>query len=179
MSDELPNPFLGLPSDLIGLDGAPEFLLESGWGSELGISDDNEKAMYATLWDVAYAHGRAAGQIEGSQPAKELLDAKQKRVEDLETALARAEDDAKGKAETFWESRVRELEGKLETARLRNDSALAALQRTKDRLDDLKAEVAIERAERKIGFRLWWRLDRLAASAGQVTHSKLASYTDD
>lgn len=185
MSDELPNAFFGLPSNLIGLESAPEFLVEYGWDSEHGVNNQpgNEKAMYASLWDVAYAHGRAFGQIEAGKAAQEKLNAKHDRIENLETQLARVQDDAKNKAqaeaEGLWGPKVRDLEELLQTERGRCEHAVTALEITAKRVEELKDLLKTERAERKIGFRIWWRLNSLAAAAFRASSGKVASYTAD
>lgn len=126
-----PNPFYGMVESLIGVQNAEQFQVAYGWNSQYGVESlpANEKAMLESLWDTAYAHGRAEGQIEASKAAQGLVDEKSDVVDS-------------------YAAKIRELQEIIADERKRADQAVESEEREASRREALERQLGM--ASRKV-----------------------------
>jgi len=171
---EIPNPFKGIASAAIDSSDPIAFMVDYGWNDEETLETkmhENERQMLQEMWDVSHAQGRAYGQQEAAQAMRERVKTRDEKLE----ALTKEKEEL----DTVMVTRVRDLQEMLQTERDRCQSAVTALEITSKQVEELKDQLKAERAERKIGFRIWWHLNSLAAAAFRASSGKVASYTAD
>lgn len=150
--EPLPNPFYGIPSAGIGAQDPIAFMIDYGWDDpdvvERKAKDNpNETQMLQEMWDVAKAQGRMQGQMEAGIEAQAKLDTKHKRVEDLETALARCEDDVTTK-----------LQEKIERLRVRLENALSTIGDLNRQRDEMRRDIERFENRKRWSYRFWERV---------------------
>lgn len=174
MSDQLPNPFKGIESAGISETDAPGFAAAYGWVSDRDDLRGHVREFFEEMWSVAYAHGRAQGQVEAGTAAtaraEELLARLDQRTGDLQAAQ-RIRKSHQADIETL-KTHVAVRDEWLK----RRDCELASRD---EKISALTAELRRIETESKVGFRVWWRLSRVTAVLHSTATEKVASYGRD
>lgn len=173
MSDQLPNPYDGIKSAGINERDAPGFAAAYGWVGDRDDLRSHVREFFEEMWSVAYAHGRAQGQVEAGTAATA-------RAEELATRLDQVTSDLQA-AQRIRKAHEADIEI-LKTHVADRDKWLERRDRELASRDEKISALATELrglTESKVGLRVWWLLSRITEALHEVTTEKVASYDRD